>query len=262
MVGTRRSARSALFTPTSVRTRAQAKYDYKWLSSGRADSEEGKTYHTSFARIKRSTDTALPSSSESSSSSESESEQRAGSPTPGKKGKGKLEIALTPTDKGKAKAKPPAKKKKGDEARFAIGDGVQVAVEGGKEGVGVLVGLWEEPVPPPSDSESDGGKEDRGTRMMARIHWFFRRQDLPSVMRNLDLEDVSHSQQPEGVSTFATGRGHQWHRSLYDMSNLAARARFTYAASRRFISSANSRTKSSSRPRPRAPSRPTCPSVY
>lgn len=222
MVGSRRSARSALFTPTSVRTRAQAKYDYKWLSSGRADSEEGKTYHTSFARIKRSTDTALPSSSESSSSSESESEQRAGSPTPGgKKGKGKLEVDLTPTDKGKGKAKVPAKKKKGDEARFTIGDGVQVAVEGGKEGVGVLVGLWEEPVPPPSDSESEGGKEDRGTRMMARIHWFFRRQDLPSVMRNLDLEDVSHP--PRRNHRSNTGAIQELHRSYMTTKATTAR---------------------------------------
>lgn len=200
MVGTRRSARSALFTPTSVRTRTQAKYDYKWLSTGRAhppagptEEGDGKVYHTSFARIKRSTDTALPSSSESSSSSSSESESetanRAGSPTPTTKGKGKkLEVDLTPKDKGKAKGKA-TKKKKGDEARFTIGDGVQVAVEGGKEGVGVLVGLWEEPVPAESDDEDN--TEDRGTRMMARIHWFFRRQDLPSVMRNLDLEDVS-----------------------------------------------------------------------
>lgn len=202
MVGTRRSARSALFTPTSVRTRQQAKYDYKWLSTGRthppsgpsAEGEEGKIYHTSYARIKRSTDTALPSSSSESSSSESDTEPapRAGSPTPKGKGK-KLEVDLAKDTNTKPKPKPKPKKK-GDEARFTIGDGVQVAVEGGKEGVGVLVGLWEEPVPASEDGEDKD--KDRGTRMMARIHWFFRRQDLPSVMRNLDLEDVSNLLEP------------------------------------------------------------------
>lgn len=246
MVGTRRSARSALFTPTATRTRSAAKYDYKWLSTGRSapsgSEDDGKVFHTSFARIKRAASTSLPgsssSSSESDSGSSSESEaERGGSPTPNAKASRKVEVQVTPT-KSKttaengtangavaatkaAKAGKAAAKKKTDESRFAIGDGVQVAVEGGKEGVGVLVGLWEEPIPDEEEEEEPvrggrsgrgkggvgrggatgrGVKEDevsgdvdpsRGTRMMARIHWFFRRQDLPGVMRNLSLEDVS-----------------------------------------------------------------------
>jgi origin recognition complex subunit 1 len=86
--------------------------------------------------------------------------------------------------------------RKADEARFSIGDGVSVALEGGAEGIGMLVGLWEEPVSEderePDDDELDEHDEaDEPTRRMARVHWFFRRSDLPSVMRNLTLEDVS-----------------------------------------------------------------------
>ncbi|GFZ49562.1 Origin recognition complex subunit 1 [Saitozyma sp. JCM 24511] len=74
-----------------------------------------------------------------------------------------------------------------------------VAVEGGSEGVGVLIRLWEEP--PESDETEDGededddgdessrGDEDNGPRMMGEVHWCFRRQDLPGIMKNLSVED-------------------------------------------------------------------------
>lgn len=268
MVGTRRSARSALFTPTTVRTRQAARYDYKWLSAGRPgqpgqpggggggeDGDARRTMHTSYARLKRSSDTALPASSSESSSSSSSSESesdgdggrggRAGSPTPNAKAAArgsKVAVAVelsTPTRKGKpgkpapaaaAKARAPKAKRKGDEARFALGDGVQVAVEGGKEGVGVLVALWEEPAPD-TDTEADGADaptdgKDAETRMMARIHWCFRRQDLPSVMRNLELEDVS-------------GLGSGPRSGVNDTADAP-------------------RTRCCSRRRRRAPSRPTC----
>lgn len=83
--------------------------------------------------------------------------------------------------------------RKADEARFSIGDGVSVALEGGAEGIGMLVGLWEEPIPEDEreDDEDDEDREEEPTRKMACVHWFFRRSDLPSVMRNLTLEDVS-----------------------------------------------------------------------
>ncbi|CAK9782561.1 P-loop containing nucleoside triphosphate hydrolase protein [Cutaneotrichosporon oleaginosum] len=74
--------------------------------------------------------------------------------------------------------------RKAEEARFAIGDGVSVGLEGGAEGLGLLIDLWEEPVP-----EDEREEADDETRKMARVHWFFRRSDLPSVMRNLTLED-------------------------------------------------------------------------
>lgn len=96
---------------------------------------------------------------------------------------------------------------KGDEeARFSIGDGVLVKVEGGTDGVGVLIRLWEEPEPedeedPESEEEQDEVDENeavdkeekgKGTRMMGEVHWVFRRQDLPGIMKNLSVKDVSY----------------------------------------------------------------------
>lgn len=95
---------------------------------------------------------------------------------------------------------------KGDEeARFSIGDGVLVKVAGGTDGVGVLIRLWEEPEPEPEDDDEadaedddehgsqDGSSGGKGTRKMGEIHWFFRRQDLPGIMKNLSVKDVSCS---------------------------------------------------------------------
>ncbi len=74
-----------------------------------------------------------------------------------------------------------------------------VAVEGGGEGVGVLIELREEPEDEidedeeeedEEDEEEDEEDEERGPKMMAEIHWCFRRQDLPGVMKNLCVEDV------------------------------------------------------------------------
>lgn len=118
---------------------------------------------------------------------------------------------------------------KGDEeSRFHVGDGVMVGVDGG-DGVGILVGLYEEEVKRKgrmrrrgSGSEGDSGEESSGSesdsqsqsdgregsdddgskgegarerrskkRMMAVVHWCFRRKDLPGVMKNLSVEDVS-----------------------------------------------------------------------
>ena len=96
--------------------------------------------------------------------------------------------------KGKARAG-----KDDEESRFTVGDGVMVSVEGGEEGVGVLVRLWEEP--DEEEEREDGGDQDvnmgndgedegRGRKMMAEVHWCFRRQDLPGIMKNLSVEDV------------------------------------------------------------------------
>jgi len=88
--------------------------------------------------------------------------------------------------------------KSDEDSRFTVGDGVMVSVEGGSEGVGVLIRLWEER----EETESDGEEEDeeeeeeeeeRGPMMMAEVHWCFRRQDLPGVMKNLSVEDVRRS---------------------------------------------------------------------
>jgi origin recognition complex subunit 1 len=113
-----------------------------------------------------------------------------------------------------------------EEARFSVGDGVLVKVEGGVDGVGVLVRLWEEPddeVEEDDEEDKDGQDDDDAkggdadgrangegsrsgpgndingngttrtrskTRMMAEIHWCFRRKDLPGIMKNLSVEDV------------------------------------------------------------------------
>jgi len=106
---------------------------------------------------------------------------------------------LTPK-KGKGK------QKEDEISRFTIGDGVLVSVDGGNDGVGILIRLWEE-----SGSGEDEGDEDEsgsgdgddsddedddGPRMMAEIHWCFRRQDLPGIMKNLQVDDVSQSYCP------------------------------------------------------------------
>ncbi|KAK8854793.1 hypothetical protein IAR55_003532 [Kwoniella newhampshirensis] len=89
---------------------------------------------------------------------------------------------------------------KGDEeSRFTVGDGVLVAVEGGDEGVGVLIGLWEEPEDEDHDEEegAEGNygeeeeeeNEDKGPKMMAEIHWAFRKQDLPGIMKNVQVDE-------------------------------------------------------------------------
>jgi origin recognition complex subunit 1 len=124
---------------------------------------------------------------------------------------------------------------KGDEeSRFTVGDGVVVAIEGGGEGIGVLVGLWEEPDEDEEEEEDrdgdkdkmdkegekegrEGGRvngreegesssaaadkdkssdddtplENKPMRMVAEVHWCFRRQDLPGIMKNLAVADVS-----------------------------------------------------------------------
>ncbi|WVQ68072.1 uncharacterized protein L199_006278 [Kwoniella botswanensis] len=87
---------------------------------------------------------------------------------------------------------------KGDEeSRFTVGDGVLVSVEGGNEGVGILIGLWED-APSSTNQEEDDGEEEEdekqeeeeeGPKMMAEIHWAFRKADLPGVMKNVNIED-------------------------------------------------------------------------
>lgn len=79
-----------------------------------------------------------------------------------------------------------------------------VGVDGG-DGVGVVIGLWQVS---PGAGESEVGDEERQSEekedenedeeddgpakgMMAEVHWCFRKQDLPSVMKNLNVEDVS-----------------------------------------------------------------------
>jgi origin recognition complex subunit 1 len=82
-----------------------------------------------------------------------------------------------------------------------------VAVEGGNEGVGVLVRLWEEPADDGDEEDEEesrdsmegtresgnGSDQEEDMRMMAEVHWCFRRQDLPGIMKNLSVEDVCSS---------------------------------------------------------------------
>lgn len=82
-----------------------------------------------------------------------------------------------------------------------------VGVDGG-DGVGVVIGMWQDTGGGSrgGDGEEENGgdrdgeeeeeeevEEDDGSAkgMMAEVHWCFRKQDLPSVMKNLNVEDVS-----------------------------------------------------------------------
>ncbi|KIR34736.1 origin recognition complex subunit 1 [Cryptococcus deuterogattii MMRL2647] len=75
--------------------------------------------------------------------------------------------------------------------KFTVGDGVLVNVEGGNDGVAVLIDLWEEErsEDDSEEDEEDGEEEEKGPLMMAEVHWLLRRQDLPDVRRNFKVDD-------------------------------------------------------------------------
>jgi origin recognition complex subunit 1 len=88
-----------------------------------------------------------------------------------------------------------------------------VGVDGG-DGVGVVIGLWQDTRSRERIREDEGrGDEDEEEEeeeeeeeglakgMMAEVHWCFRKQDLPSVMKNLNVEDVSLSNPLDSSST-------------------------------------------------------------
>ncbi|WVO13435.1 hypothetical protein L204_101051 [Cryptococcus depauperatus] len=88
----------------------------------------------------------------------------------------------------------PLKFKKADEVserHFSLGDGVLVKVEGNRDGVGILVGLWQEEPPTQNQKQGSDGEEgeEDGPRMMSEIHWAYRREDMPSVMKSVQVED-------------------------------------------------------------------------
>ncbi|WVF72804.1 hypothetical protein IAT40_007622 [Kwoniella sp. CBS 6097] len=93
---------------------------------------------------------------------------------------------------------------KGDEeSRFTVGDGVLVSVEGGDEGVGIIIGLWEETASANTQEKANGQdgidedeeeqeeeeEEEDGPKMMAEIHWAFRKEDLPSIMKTANVQE-------------------------------------------------------------------------
>ena len=169
----RRSTRGQIFTPSPhpTTTVVPRNITFRWTSQPlepslsipeSVDNETNKVYYNSFARF---TQTQV---------------------------KKREEDLLTPLKK----------KKQGEEARFSIGDGVLVRVEGGVDGIGILIRLWEEAIPEEEiESEAEGGeggkdKEEEngqveGRRMMGEVHWCFRRKDLPGIMKNLSVKDVS-----------------------------------------------------------------------
>lgn len=165
----RRSTRGAIFTPSAAPTAQQLNQTdatYTWISGPSTRPDSPHTHYNAYSRIVHAA------------------------------------TILGPKRKGKAKAD--------QESRFTVGDGVLVAVAGGDEGIGILVRLWEEPEQEhddddDEDEEDDGGSNSRGERgsshqgddgekkmtMMGEVHWCFRRQDLPGIMKNLSVEDVS-----------------------------------------------------------------------
>ena len=60
--------------------------------------------------------------------------------------------------------------------------------------MGVLIRLWEECHEGHGDGEEDEENEEdereKDLKMMAEVHWCFRRQDLPGGMKDLKVEDV------------------------------------------------------------------------
>jgi origin recognition complex subunit 1 len=160
----RRSTRGAVFTPSPFPSSSLAgpstdtSTSYHWLSPATYPSGSTEPHYTSLKRVIDLTN------------------------TPGRR-------------KGKGKAKA------GDgETKFNVGDGVMVAVEGSSEGVGIITRMWEEEVQKEKDEdESDEempDQEEEGEKemiKMAEIHWCFRRFELPGIMKNLTVEDVSLS---------------------------------------------------------------------
>lgn len=192
----RRSTRGAIFTPSPHPTQAvaQANTTYHWLS----------------APLNDSTNANGESSSGSSAIASSSGPKR----TRYNSFRRIVGAGQTPTGRKRKVAK-------GDEeSRFTVGDGVLVGVDGG-DGVGVLIGLWQDNTPPSGDRNGDGdgdGDSDQeeeeeeeeedyegsGRRMMAEVHWCFRRQDLPGVMKNLNVQDVSST--PDSIHLDDTRR--------------------------------------------------------
>lgn len=156
----RRSTRGAVFTPSpfpspSLAAPSDTATTYQWLSPAIYPENSDTPHYTSLRR------------------------SVAGTNTPGRR-------------KGKGKAKGD------DDTRFTVGDGVVVSVDGNGEGVGVITKMWEEEVKKEEDDdegdgaeEEDEGEEGEKTVKMAEIHWCFRRRDLPSIMKNITVEDVS-----------------------------------------------------------------------
>lgn len=191
----RRSTRGAIFTPSPhpAQATAQANTTYHWLSAPLPD-------------------TANQGESSSSGSSSSKTRYNSFRRIVGSSSSGQ---SLTPV-RGKKKVG------KGDqESRFAVGDGVMVGVDGG-DGVGVLIGLWHDHTPHNRDRDGDGdgsdnedevedededevGTEGSGKRMMAEVHWCFRGQDLPSIMKNVKVQDVSLPLQRPPIFPYNTG---------------------------------------------------------
>ena len=66
-----------------------------------------------------------------------------------------------------------------------------VSVEGGNDGVAVLIDLWEEERSEDDEEEDEeDGEEEKSPLMMAEVHLLLRRQDLPDVRRNFKVDDV------------------------------------------------------------------------
>ena len=139
----RRSTRGTLFTPSPHPSPALIQPDtsFSWTSAPHPSSSSSKeTNYNSFKRLT-------------------------------------THSGLTPR-----KGKPIKSGKADDEARFSVGDGVMVSVEGGGEGVGILTALWEEMPDEKSILGNESGddeeeeEENDGPKMMAKVHWCFRRQ--------------------------------------------------------------------------------------
>lgn len=81
-------------------------------------------------------------------------------------------------------------------ARFEVGDAVAVTLQGGQEGIAVLIDLWEEEIPEQEGDEDSDDEEQETTRKMATVHWCYRKEDLPEVMRSVSMGPVGSEREP------------------------------------------------------------------
>lgn len=177
----RRSTRGAVFTPTAPVASVPTDTVFSW--TGSAKPADGRVYYSGFSRIvkhsARGKAAVVDDASDNSDSDKEEGSSKTHTP--------KVEVAVPKRRRAPAP-------KPDEESRFAIGDGVVVQVEGGNDGIGMLTALWEEPAGDDDDESEDSSRSSVAPDtplMMAQIHWFFRKEDLPGVMRNVKLEDVS-----------------------------------------------------------------------
>ncbi|OCF39968.1 origin recognition complex subunit 1 [Kwoniella heveanensis CBS 569] len=180
----RRSTRGTIFTPSP----SVSSYGGGPSTSTQARKAD-TSYHWNSAPLANPTSNSNSSSGIPGQSSQTQVRYNSFSRIVSRKISTPLRIGLA----GKTASAGASRAKGDEESRFTVGDGVLVSVEGGDEGVGIIIGLWEEQ-PQHTDGLDDDDDEpqeeqEEGPRMMAEIHWAFRKEDLPSIMKTANVQE-------------------------------------------------------------------------